>query len=108
MQTQSSLVRTAPASANLYEILDLILDKGLVVDVFVRVSLVGIEILAVEARIVIASVDTFLRYAEAMDELNSRHHHHLGGHPAHALLNTRSDVTAPLTKQNIGPFEVTA
>ena len=68
-----SMVRTAPASANLYEILDLILDKGLVVDVFVRASLVGIEILTVEARIVIASVDTFLRYAEAMAELNRRH-----------------------------------
>ncbi|HET9124464.1 MAG TPA: gas vesicle protein GvpJ, partial [Solirubrobacteraceae bacterium] len=52
-------------SAGLYEILDLLLDKGLVIDVFLRVSLVGIELLTVDARIVIASVDTYLRFAEA-------------------------------------------
>jgi hypothetical protein len=54
----------------LYEILDLILDKGLVVDVFVRVSLVGIELLTIDARIVIASVDTYLRFAEAVNRLD--------------------------------------
>ena len=58
------------SSAGLYEILDLILDKGLVVDVFVRVSLIGIEILSVDARIVIASVDTYLRFAEAVNRLD--------------------------------------
>lgn len=72
MQAQS-LVRTAPASANLYEILDLILDKGLVVDVYARVSLVGIEILTVEVRVVIASVDTFLHYAEEIDKIGRLH-----------------------------------
>ncbi len=50
----------------LAEVLDLILDKGIVVDAWVRVSLVGIEILTVEARVVIASVDTYLRYADAI------------------------------------------
>src|SRR5436305_7216314 len=54
----------------LYEILDLILDKGLVIDVFVRVSLVGIELLTIDARIVIASVDTYLRFAEAVNRLD--------------------------------------
>jgi hypothetical protein len=54
-------------SSGLYEVLDLILDKGLVVDVFLRVSLIGIEILTVDARIVIASVDTYLRFAEAVN-----------------------------------------
>jgi gas vesicle structural protein len=49
----------------LADVVELILDKGLVIDVFVRVSLVGIEILTVDARIVVASVDTFLRFAEA-------------------------------------------
>jgi hypothetical protein len=73
MQAQS-LVRTAPASANLYEILDLILDKGLVVDVYARISLVGIEILTVEVRVVIASVDTFLHYAKEIDKIG----HHRG------------------------------
>jgi gas vesicle structural protein len=57
-------------SSGLYEILDLILDKGLVIDVFVRVSLIGIEILTVDARIVIASVDTYLRFAEAVNRLD--------------------------------------
>lgn len=54
----------------LYEIVDVILDKGLVIDVFVRVSLVGIELLTVDARIVIASVDTYLRFAEAVNRLD--------------------------------------
>ncbi len=51
----------------------MILDKGLVVDAFVRVSLVGIEILTIEARIVIASVDTYLRFAEAVNRLDIVH-----------------------------------
>ncbi|MFC0471384.1 gas vesicle structural protein GvpA [Halalkalibacter kiskunsagensis] len=53
-------------SSSLAEVIDRILDKGIVIDAFVRVSLVGIEILTVEARVVIASVDTWLRYAEAV------------------------------------------
>ncbi|MEV5200739.1 gas vesicle structural protein GvpA [Streptomyces sp. NPDC053720] len=57
-------------SANLYDIIDLILDRGLVIDVFVRVSLVGIEILKIDARIVVASVDTYLRFAEACNRLD--------------------------------------
>src|ERR671936_1273275 len=58
------------SSSGLYDVLELILDKGLVIDVFVRVSLIGIEILAVDARIVIASVDTYLRLAEAVNRLD--------------------------------------
>lgn len=57
-------------SSGLYDVLDLILDKGLVIDVFVRVSVVGIEILTIDARIVIASVDTYLRFAEAVNRLD--------------------------------------
>ncbi|PGL67076.1 gas vesicle protein GvpJ [Bacillus sp. AFS055030] len=53
-------------SSSLAEVIDRILDKGVVIDAFVRVSLVGIELLAIEARVVIASVDTWLRYAEAV------------------------------------------
>lgn len=53
-----------PGSASLAEVLDRILDKGLVVDIWARVSVVGIEILTVEARVVAASVDTFLHYAQ--------------------------------------------
>jgi hypothetical protein len=57
-------------SSGLYEILDLILDKGLVIDVFLRVSLIGIEIVTVDARVVIASVDTYLHFAEAVNRLD--------------------------------------
>lgn len=53
-------------SSSLAEVIDRILDKGIVIDAFARVSLVGIEILTIEARVVIASVDTWLRYAEAV------------------------------------------
>jgi hypothetical protein len=57
-------------SSGLADVIELILDKGLVIDVFVRVSLVGIEILTIDARIVVASVDTFLRFAEATNRLD--------------------------------------
>jgi len=54
------------ASSSLVEVVDRILDKGIVIDAWVRVSLVGIELLAVEARVVVAGVDTYLKYAEAV------------------------------------------
>src|SRR5213082_4250949 len=57
-------------SSGLYEVLDLLLDKGIVIDVFVRVALVGIELLTIDARIVIASVDTYLHFAEAVNRLD--------------------------------------
>ena len=59
-----------PSPSGLADVLDLILDKGLVIDLYLRVSLVGIELLTVDARIVIASVDTYLRFAEAVGRLN--------------------------------------
>ena len=59
-------VEKAIASSSLAEVVDRILDKGIVIDAWVRVSLVGIELLAIEARIVVAGVDTWLKYAEAV------------------------------------------
>ena len=59
-------VEKAIASASLAEVVDRILDKGIVIDAWVRVSLVDIELLAIEARVVVASVDTWLKYAEAV------------------------------------------
>ncbi|MEW6540454.1 MAG: gas vesicle structural protein GvpA [Bacillota bacterium] len=59
-------VEKAISSSSLVEVVDRILDKGVVIDAWVRVSLVGIELLAVEARVVVASVDTYLKYAEAI------------------------------------------
>ncbi|MFE0515472.1 gas vesicle structural protein GvpA [Streptomyces sp. NPDC058964] len=56
--------------SSLYDVLELILDRGLVIDAFVRVSLVGIEILKIDVRVVVASVDTYLRFAEACNRLD--------------------------------------
>ncbi len=58
-----------PESSSLAEVLDRVLDKGVVVDVWARASLVGIEILTIEARVVVASVDTFLHYAEEITKI---------------------------------------
>jgi len=59
-------VEKAIASSSLVEVVDRILDKGIVIDAWVRVSLVGIELLAIEARVVTAGVETFLKYSEAV------------------------------------------
>jgi gas vesicle structural protein len=59
-----------PRPSGLADVIEVILDKGLVIDAFVRVSLIGIEILTIDARIVIASVDTYLRFAEAVNRLD--------------------------------------
>jgi hypothetical protein len=61
--------------AGLAEAIDSILDKGLVIDAFVRVSLIGIELLTIEARIVVASVDTYLRFAEAVSQVSGSAQH---------------------------------
>jgi hypothetical protein len=59
-----------PSPSSLADVIDTILDKGLVIDIYVRVSLVGIELLTIDARIVVASVDTYLRFAEAVNRLD--------------------------------------
>ncbi|HJP77766.1 MAG TPA: gas vesicle protein GvpJ [Pseudonocardiaceae bacterium] len=59
-----------PTASSLADVLDTILDKGLVIDAYVRVSLVGIELLTIDARVVVASVDTYLRFAEAVNRLD--------------------------------------
>ncbi len=60
------MVEKALASSSLGDVIDRILDKGIVIDLWAKVALVGIEILSIEARVVIASVDTYLKYAEAV------------------------------------------
>jgi gas vesicle structural protein len=62
-----------PRPSGLADVVDVILDKGIVIDVYVRVALIGIEILTIDARIVIASVDTYLRFAEAVNRLDIAH-----------------------------------
>jgi hypothetical protein len=59
-----------PQPSGLADVIDTILDKGMVIDAYVRVSLVGIEVLTIDARVVIASVDTYLRFAEAVNRLD--------------------------------------
>ncbi|WP_334172369.1 gas vesicle protein GvpJ [Sinomonas sp.] len=59
-----------PHSSSLADVLNVILDKGLVVDAYVQLSLLGVDVLTVDARFVVASVDTYLRYAEATSRLN--------------------------------------
>ncbi|WP_328327022.1 MULTISPECIES: gas vesicle protein GvpJ [unclassified Streptomyces] len=73
MTTYSEEVVRVPRAGSLYDVLELILDRGMVIDIFVRVSLVGIEILKIDARIVVASVDTYLRFAEACNRLDLEH-----------------------------------
>ncbi|AFM15552.1 Gas vesicle protein [Mycolicibacterium chubuense NBB4] len=59
-----------PSSSSLADVIDTILDKGLVIDAYVRLSLVGIELISIDARVVVASVDTYLRFAQAVNRLN--------------------------------------
>src|SRR3954469_18104603 len=66
---RDSQIRRATNGTGLYDVLDMVLDKGFVIDAFVRVSLVGIQLLTVDLRVVIASVDTYLRYAEGVERL---------------------------------------
>ncbi|MGY1830493.1 gas vesicle protein GvpJ [Geodermatophilus sp. SYSU D01180] len=65
-----STVNRAPRPSGLADVLDVVLDKGIVIDAYVRVALLGIELVTVDARVVIASVDTYLRFAEAVNRLD--------------------------------------
>ncbi|MEV4677407.1 gas vesicle protein GvpJ [Actinomadura sp. NPDC049382] len=69
----SNYVQRGGSSSSLADVVDLILEKGLVIDLYARVSLVGIEILTIDVRIVVASVDTYLRFAEAVNRLDIAH-----------------------------------
>ena len=59
-----------PRPSGLADVIDIILDKGLVIDAYVRIAVIGIELITIDARIVIASVDTYLRFAEAVNRLD--------------------------------------
>ena len=70
MSAAGTTLSRAPRPSSLADVLDLILDKGLVIDAYVRVSALGIELLTIDARIVVASVDTYLHFAEAVNRLD--------------------------------------
>jgi hypothetical protein len=65
-------VERSPAGSSLVDVLDRVLDKGIVIDAYVRVTLVGIELIGVEARIVVASVETYLKYSDQIGSTNNR------------------------------------
>lgn len=73
VQSTGTSALDRPSATGLADVIDTILDKGLVIDAYVRVSLVGIEVLTIDARIVVASVDTYLRFAEAVNRLDISH-----------------------------------
>jgi hypothetical protein len=68
--TAGNYLQRAPSPSGLVDVVDLILDKGLVVDAYIRVSVIGIELITIDARIVIASIDSYLRFAEAVNRLD--------------------------------------
>src|SRR5207237_8771101 len=68
--TASNYRQRAPSPSGLADVVELILDKGLVNDAYVRIAVIGIELITIDARIVIASVDTYLRFAEAVNRLD--------------------------------------
>ena len=81
-----------PAPSGLADVVEVILDKGIVIDAYVRVSLVGIELLTIDARIVIASVDTYLRFAEATNRLDLMEHG--GGKPLDEFIGNMQESGA--------------
>src|SRR6476659_9108662 len=81
-----------PAPSGLADVIEIILDKGIVIDAYVRVSLVGIELLTIDARIVIASVDTYLRFAEATNRLDLIEHG--GGKPLDEFIGSLQESGA--------------
>ena len=74
-------VNRAPRPSSLADVLEVVLDRGIVIDAYVRVALVGIELLTIDARIVIASVDTYLRFAEATNRLDLQPSEQVAGLP---------------------------
>src|SRR5436190_21205084 len=71
-ESSAGYITRAPRSNGLADVLEVLLDRGLVIDAFVRVSLVGIELITIDLRVVVASVDTYLRFAEAVNRLDLR------------------------------------
>src|SRR3982751_6059604 len=79
--TARNYLQRAPSPSGLVDVVDVVLDKGIVIDAYVRVAVVGIELLTIDARIVIASVDTYLRFAEAVNRLDIQPSDQVAGLP---------------------------
>ena len=105
---QQSMNRGGPSG--LADVLTVLLDKGLVIDAFVRVSLIGIELLTIDARIVVASVDTYLRFAEAVNRLDLLQANNasqltdvIGGKSSSKRSGSASDESERDAKPSVGP-----
>jgi gas vesicle structural protein len=83
-------VERAPGGSSLIDVLDRILDKGIIIDAWVRISLVGIDLITVEARVVVASIDTYLRYADALGLMPAQRAGSLGAGAGPVETTTRS------------------
>src|SRR6266540_3019938 len=80
-----AVVERSPGGSSLIDVLDRVLDKGIVIDAWVRVSLVGIDLITVEARVVVASIDTYLKYAEAVGQVSTASRPALEASPSETL-----------------------
>jgi hypothetical protein len=89
-------VERAPGGSSLIDVLDRILDKGIIIDAWVRISLVGIDLITVEARVVVASIDTYLRYADALGLMPAQRAGSLGAGsaPTESTIRSRSSERA--------------
>ena len=88
-----AVVERSPGGSSLIDVLDRILDKGIIIDAWVRVSLVGIDLITVEARVVVASIDTYLRYADALGLTPAARGVLPGGAPSSEIPTARSRAT---------------
>ena len=86
-------VERAPGGTSLIDVLDRVLDKGIIIDAWVRVSLVGIDLLTVEARVVVASIDTYLRYADALGLMPAQRAALSVGSASQEMMPSRSRAT---------------
>jgi gas vesicle structural protein len=90
-------VERAAGGSSLVDVLDRVLDKGIVIDAWVRVSLVGIDLITVEARVVVASIDTYLKYAEAVGQVST------ASRPMLEAPATETFVEAPILERERAP-----
>jgi hypothetical protein len=100
-----SSVNRAPRPSSLADVLDVVLDKGIVIDAYVRVALLGIELVTVDARVVIASVDTYLRFAEAVNRLDLQPQEQPVGLPGLANRAIEGGAKHVVEKKLSGPAE---
>lgn len=90
-------VERAAGGSSLVDVLDRVLDKGIVIDAWVRVSLVGIDLITVEARVVVASIDTYLKYAEAVGQVST------ASRPALESSTTETLIETPILERERVP-----